>query len=192
MESSLNQKRHGNFQQLSDPYLAGPFSREWGNESPIYQRKGWFPHSLLRASQLLPFGNSVLRWRPFPFVRRLIGHRIFSPELCCSGDPGRNSRRFFLRFLIDDLISQKSRGFQSNMGRTYASSEIILKGVKDKDNCWEFPKVERCHSNNTFLNISWGGTKTCWTFWKFNENLLKCYAGRRPSYICCLSCVMSV
>ena len=27
-------------------------SREWGNESPIYQCKGWFPRSLLRASQL--------------------------------------------------------------------------------------------------------------------------------------------
>ena len=43
-------------------------SREWGNESPIYPCKGWFPHSLLRASQHSPIPLGLGRNNQFVFL----------------------------------------------------------------------------------------------------------------------------
>lgn len=129
--------------------------------------------------------GELLRWRPFPFVRRLTGLCEFFLVVEGIWWGAETLGDIFSEVLeIDNLTSQK---FQSNMGRFYGSSGYTWR-VKDgrfwshvkyaKDNCWEFQKVERCRSNSTFNTYHGAATKT-WTFWKFNENLLKCYTGRR-------------
>ena len=174
--SILPKKRNG------DLHPNHPF-KEWFHipwNQGFHREDSDSPNNLVSSQQL----GELLRWRPFLFVRRLTGLCDF---FGCWGDLfwAETLGDFFSEVLeIDNLTSQK---FQSNMGWFYGSSGYIWR-VKDgrfwshvkyaKDNCWEFQKVERCRSNSTFNTYHGAATKT-WTFWKFNENLLKCYTGRR-------------
>ncbi len=56
-ENKTGQEKNKKIDFHKHNHWQSPKKREWGNESPIYECKGWFPHSLLRAIQKKRFNR---------------------------------------------------------------------------------------------------------------------------------------